>query len=103
MTYNGWTNYETWLVDVWLTNDEDYNKQAEQIAQMVFDAGIDNRPDKLEELVTGYIFLWYESGNLWDGGFPGLVVDLLKSALESVNWKELIDAFSFTIAGQTDN
>lgn len=25
--YNGWTNHETWLVNVWITNDEGLDSQ----------------------------------------------------------------------------
>ena len=30
-TYNGWTNHETWLVDLWMTNDERYYAQLCEI------------------------------------------------------------------------
>lgn len=29
--YNGWTNRETWLVNLWLTNDECYYEELQAI------------------------------------------------------------------------
>lgn len=30
-TYNGWKNYETWNVSLWINNDYENYKQAQQI------------------------------------------------------------------------
>jgi hypothetical protein len=35
-TYNGWTNYETWLVNLHLTNDYDtYSELTEKVSEIV--------------------------------------------------------------------
>lgn len=31
MTYNGWKNYDTWNVALWINNDYENYKQAQQI------------------------------------------------------------------------
>lgn len=36
-TYNGWTNYETWVVNLWLGNDEGSDRYWREQAQECFD------------------------------------------------------------------
>ena len=35
--YNGWTNYETWLVSLWADNDEASYRHRQQLAQQTWD------------------------------------------------------------------
>ena len=43
-TYNGWTNYETWLVNLWMSNDEgSYNYWNERAAEII--KGADDRDE----------------------------------------------------------
>lgn len=86
--YNGWTNYETWLVNVWLTNDpwayeESMNKAEE---------GVEAFRQWVEE------FVWLGVGV--DEGTEVqacAATDLIKSALSVVNYRELVD--SLPLAG----
>ncbi len=43
--YNGWANYETWLLSCSLLNDETLNEQAKQI----------NDVEELKEFMTDYV------------------------------------------------
>ena len=53
-TYNGWTNYETWNVALWLQNDEGWYsvlEQAEEIGDVLdflVSNGITHTPDGVE-------------------------------------------------------
>lgn len=82
--YNGWTNYETWLVNLWL--GEDFRVYAEE------------QPDsfacnqyKLSLALKDYA---EEVIGMDTGGVKGgLTADLINSALSSVNWYEIADHY----------
>ena len=77
MTYNGWTNYETWCVHLWLTKPETY-AAAQEAARTV-------RPEpELRDLVE----------TLYDLPQSGLAADLIGNALDAVNWKEIVEALT---------
>jgi hypothetical protein len=78
--YNGWTNYETWLLDLWLTNEIDYYGVIPYIKEK-YDAA---------ECATG-LKAWVYSelerlnveASLWS--------DLLNASLSKVNWRKIIE------------
>lgn len=80
-TYNGWTNYETWCVNLWLSNDQgSYNATREIVAE-----GEDyEAAERLKEWVAAEGFPLKE---------PSLYSDLLTGALSEVNWLEVVKAF----------
>ena len=101
-TYNGWKNYETWCVHLWLSNDEPTYRACRQIARECKAGAPDHantqgaRPvwtveqtarfttaDALKEMVE-------ESApklgaSMWS--------DMLNAALSEVDWHEVADAF----------
>jgi len=50
-TYNGWANYETWNVTLWIQNDEGLYNEAKQCANyqelvdLLYDCGSKETPD----------------------------------------------------------
>ena len=50
-TYNGWANYETWYVTLWIQNDEGLYNEAKQCANyqelvdLLYDCGSKETPD----------------------------------------------------------
>jgi hypothetical protein len=99
-TYNGWKNYETWLVGLWLDNDqgsyeywreqarEHWNsaptcKQARQGIWTAEEAAAFNLADQLKEEIEN-------SSPLTDAD---LFSDLLNSALSEVDWQEVAENF----------
>jgi len=78
--YNGWTNYPTWAVHLWLTNEEPlYHQSRELVAE-----GEDyEAAGRLKEFVTDYDPL---------GSTPSMFTDILGWAVEQVNWLEVARA-----------
>jgi hypothetical protein len=77
--YNGWANYETWAVNLWLTNDEDTAGMLSELAQ-----GTGDLWQKAEELQG-----WVQDDNPVDYK-AGLYSDLLNASLGRVDWREII-------------
>jgi len=99
-TYNGWTNYETWAVHLWLTNDEStYLYWREQAGRWQSEA------KKLPEVSAG---TWtaeqaqrFQLADQLKAEFEAAsplseataYTDLLNGAIEEVDWHEIAEAF----------
>jgi hypothetical protein len=84
--YQGWTNYETWVVKLWIDNEENsYNYWQERAKELKEEGG---------ELIT--LGLADELKEAFDEGNPleeaGVYTDLLYSALGEVNWYEISES-----------
>ena len=77
--YNGWSNYETWVVNLWLTNDQRY---YEELCSIV--SSEDDLYDKAEALED---WLRFE----YDGEYASVWADLANHSLTRVNWCEIIE------------
>jgi hypothetical protein len=79
-TYNGWSNRETWLASLWLTNDDgSYTlRDAMRAGEDVFE-----QADSLEGLLRDQLDDEAGNANLWS--------DLLSTAFERINWVEVIE------------
>ena len=91
-TYNGWKNYETWAVKLWLENDEatyHYIRHLMWEAETVYRdardwiATILRLANDLEAFVAC---------NAPDLG-ASMYADLLYAALNDVDWREIAEAF----------
>ena len=83
--YKGWPNYETWVVNLWLTNDPDTYERLMSIVQSCDMPGAQSTA--LREWVRP------DQGDMAEDAEPGvsgMYVDLLASAFDVVNWNEII-------------
>lgn len=88
--YNGWTNYETWNVALWLDNDQgSYNHWREK-AQDAYDGAESSHRTREEE--AAYTLAASLRADMEEAA-PDLGAscwsDLLTAALSEVNWDEI--------------
>ena len=80
--YNGWSNYETWLANLWLTNDEsNYALLQEALSKDMWRT--------YEQAEWLEMMLRYELDDEIDE--PCLWHDLLRAAFGRIDWSEIIE------------
>jgi hypothetical protein len=92
-TYNGWTNYETWNVALWLGNEEHSSRYWDSVAQECYDEAEAERSFTKEERATLTLADKLRD-EIRDGeDVPDLGAsmysDLLNAALSEVSWMEI--------------
>ena len=78
--YNGWTNRETWVVNLWLTSDECYYVELCSIIKN-FDAA--EQPEEIEQYVHWIIDIDEPAS---------MTSDLLSTSLGRVSWHEIAES-----------
>ena len=76
--YNGWSNRETWIVNLWMTGDQSYYEQLCEIISS--HDSLDDQAEALEDWVR------FE----YDGEYSSILADLINSSLAEVDWYEII-------------
>jgi hypothetical protein len=97
--YQGWKNYETWAVALWIDNDrgshEYWQERADEIVEE-FSGRENNDPtdvvfalaDALKDHHEEAAFEEPDNGGLGFGD-KGVFTDLLQAALSEVDWREV--------------
>ena len=104
--YNGWSNYETWAVNLWLTNEQGtYHECCDLAGQAVAEApecrqvrdriwtGEEARNFLLADRLKEYV---QEMNPLT--GKASMFTDLLTAAISEVDWHEIAEAFLEEVA-----
>ncbi len=96
--YNGWTNHETWCVNLWLTNDQGSDSYWRERAQECWnDAAATTYATRAEMAVRSLAQELEDSHDEMRDAIEGLnntvFADLLGAALGEVSWGEIAEHF----------
>lgn len=96
--YNGWTNYETWCVNLWLTNSPGVhawiNEEIERAKKEIEADNIFTKKENITQYVADTLKEDIEI-TMDDKGLNNLdlFTDLITASLSSVAWYEIAQGF----------
>ena len=96
--YNGWYNYETWAVKLWLDNDYGsyrymQERSAEVLAEHTDDDGATD-DDAFKIAFADFLRDHHqEAAESVTRGQASIFSDLISSALSEVNWEEIAGVY----------
>ena len=101
-TYNGWTNYETWAVNLWMDNDQGSCGYWAEAAQDAWNEADDkhpnqfmNRHDNARSVLSKRLQDEHDSQSehpVFAASDGTVYADLLNAALLEVNWCEIAES-----------
>lgn len=86
--YNGWTNYETWVVNLWLNNEQGSQDYWLNVAEWVLHHSKDEDAARYE--LASIIENQHEESL---PELTGFAADLLNASMSEVNWHEIAEHF----------
>jgi hypothetical protein len=86
--YNGWSNYETWNVKLWIDNDQGSYELWRERTQECWEANGHDKEDTINELAR--CLKEDHQENMPE--VQGTYADLLGAALSEVDWYEIAEA-----------
>lgn len=111
-TYNGWTNYETWAVKLWMDNDQGSCDYWQNAARDAWTNTADKTPNQFMDhnanarmALADHLKDYHDD----DSEHPVFAVangtvyaDLLNAALSEVDWREIAGALLTDLAENDD-
>ena len=100
--YNGWTNYETWAVKLWMDNDEGSYRYWQEQTRECWDETSDKSPnqycnhsDNARIMLAERLKDEHDSQSdhpVFAASDGTVYADLLNAALSEVDWHEIADS-----------
>jgi hypothetical protein len=95
--YNGWTNYETWVVNLWLDNEqgsqEYWQEQAQECVQHAIDDDSSDPKNAATNALAELLKDQHDEAQCALVGVAGVFADLLNAALSEVDWYEIAEHY----------
>jgi len=85
-TYNGWANYETWCVNLWIDNDQGTQEMWAESTARIWE-----QSERKEEAVSALASMLKEELSVVPDEVTGMMADLLGAALGEVDWHEIAE------------
>jgi hypothetical protein len=82
--YDGWTNYETWLVNLWINNEPAWYEDCQSLARRHH-----GKAWQLGDEIKACLLASLEDLGQWPK--TGLVADLLAAAWGEADWTEIAE------------
>jgi hypothetical protein len=102
--YNGWFNYETWLVKLWIDNEQGSCEYWDETAQEVYNEASAERSFSRDERAT--LDLADRLKSEFDEATPELGAtmwaDLINAAMSEVNWYEIAEHYIADVEKETE-
>lgn len=89
--YNGWTNYETWCVNLWMDNEQGAQESVREMGQQELDTAGGDKEEAALRLADS-IEAMHDDGMAELTGVTGVFSDLLRASLGAVNWYEIAES-----------
>ena len=86
-TYDGWTNWETWLTNVWMDNDQKLYEYYGNMARKEVLKDKNSATYKLSLTLRKQFEEWMPE--MVGSHIGGLYLDLLNGAMREINWHEI--------------
>ena len=92
--YNGWTNYETWLVNLWTDGDESLSEMAQEAWNKAEKDQYFTREERatldLADQIKDYVDEIQE-----ESGYNGanMFIDMINASLREVDWHDIAENY----------
>jgi hypothetical protein len=94
MSYNGWSNYETWCVNLWIENDQGMYSFAQDQAAEAWEAAADESTTDRKVVATRQVADALK--DTFENDMPnvsGVWADLINAAMGEVDWDEIAQPY----------
>jgi hypothetical protein len=86
--HNGWTNFETWMIQLWIMNDESVSGWYEEVTQELISSGL--RDSRLVLQLADIIEEDHRNRRFSESS---VFADMILYSLGRVNWCEVSEIF----------